>query len=740
MKEISYVIMTKKLNASIVPVVFCAVLALAVSGTATAQLKPAYLDSQIKLDGFLSDSAWQSAEPITGFTQRELVEGDPASEKTEVRMLFDNDTLYIGVMCYDSDPSGIIARQLRWDGNMDGDDSFAFVIDTYNDKRTGFGFMVNPNGAQMDDAVTSGNTLNSKVNTEWDAIWEARSVITAEGWSAEIAIPFKSLRFPTTDIQTWGINFRRIIRRKNEIALWRGWKRNQGLFLLSQAGTLQIAKQVKQGKQIDVKPYTLGGFEEEHNMAKDNVVTRSDKDIDDITTVGLDVKYNITSNMTLDLTTNTDFAHIESDREVINLSRFDIYYPEKREFFLEGSDTFDFTQGGTRLFYSRRIGITPDRQDQRILGGAKLTQKAGSYRLGVLTMQTEDKSGYPGANYSIIRAKKDVLEQSYIGFLATNKVDNDKHDNQVYGLDWILRTDKFLGDRNFDVQGYLSGSVTDGKMHESSAGRLYISYPNELVDFFILYHALDEQFNPEMGFARVVGIKNYIWFTTIKPRPDIPFIKRLVLKPFNFNYTTDMDGILLFRDVEISPLGFETDSDDEFSFSVRNDYDYVYETDFSIFGSAINPGIYDNWYYNMQFSGSRRRNVAIDMSARWGDFFSGTRNTFSTAVTYKSGSHYLFTADADYTKMNLAGKDIIAREYGTRIGIDISTRLSTSTFIQYNNETREINTNFRLRFIPTAGSDLYLVYNHLGYHDNREDEFITLRNAAMLKLDYIYRF
>ena len=731
---------TTKLHAAIVSAAICVIFALAVSGSATAQIKPAYLDSQIKLDGFLSDSAWQSAEPITGFTQRELVEGDPASEKTEVRMLFDDDTLYIGVMCYDSDPSGIIARQLRRDGTSDGDDSFTFVIDTYNDKRTGFGFMLNPNGAKLDGAVTSGNILTSKVNTEWDAIWEVRSVIRAEGWSAEIAIPFKSLRFPTTEVQTWGINFRRIIRRKNEVVLWRGWKRNQGVFLLSQAGTLQIAKQVSQSKQIDVKPYILGGLEEEHNRVSDNVVTGSDKDMDDIMKIGLDVKYNITSNMTLDLTTNTDFAHIESDREVINLSRFDIYYPEKREFFLEGSDTFDFTQGGTRLFYSRRIGITPDREDQRIIGGAKLTQKAGSYRLGVLTMQTEDKGGFPGANYSIIRAKKDVLEQSYIGFLATNKMDNDEHDNQVFGMDWILRTDKFLGDRNLDVQGYLSGSLTDGKMHESSAGRLYISYPDELIDSFILYHALDEQFNPEMGFARVVGIKNYIWFTTIKPRPDIPYIKRLLLKPFNFNYTTDMDGVLLFRDVEIRPLGFETDSDDEFNFSIKNDYDYVYETDFKIFGTSIDPGVYDNWYYTMQFSGSRRRKVAVNMSARWGDFFSGTRDSFSAAVTYKSGNHYSFSADAEYTKMNLAGKDNIAREYGTRIGIDISTLLSTSTFIQYNNETREINANFRLRFIPTDGSDLYLVYNHLGYHDNREDEFITLRNAAMLKLDYIYRF
>jgi len=698
------------------------------SPAALSQINSLYIGKPIRLDGFLNEQAWKDAQPVSGFTQMELREGDPASEKTDVRILYDNDNLYIGVVCYDSEPGGIIHRQLNWDGNLSSDDYFALVLDTYQDKRMGFYFAVNPNGAQVDATFRSGSTTNPQtdLNTEWDAIWDVAVKITDDGWTIEMEIPFKSLRFPTAAEQAWGVNFLRSIRRKNEIVLWKGWKRNQGLQLLTQAGTMTMSEHLVRSRQIDVKPYLLAGVEK----------VKGEK-IDDITKTGLELKYGITSNTTLDLTANTDFAQIESDREVINLTRFDIHYPEKRDFFLEGSDTFDFTQGGTRLFYSRRIGITPDRRDQPITAGAKLTQKTGGYRLGVLTMQTEEERGYPGANYTVARVKKDIFEQSYIGFIATSKFDENNHDNQVYGVDWILRTDRFLGNRNLDIQGYLSGSVTDGRMHESAAGRVYISYPNDLVNSFILYHALDEQFNPELGFARVVGIKNYIWFTTISPRPDIPFIKKLVLKPFNFNYTTDMDGRLLFRDVEIRPVGFISQSDDEFSFSIKNDYDYVYETDFSIYGVNVPSSVYNNWYYDMYFRSSRRRPVSLNISTRWGDFYNGTSDRGDAAVTYKASSHYAFTADASYNKITLGGRDIIARDYGGRVSIDLSTRLSTSTFIQYNNETRKVNTNFRLHYIPKIGSDLYLVYNHLM---DEADDFRTLQNAAMLKLDYIFRF
>ncbi len=705
-----------------------AILSFAQVREAGAQIDAHYTESMIRLDGVLNEDAWASARPITGFTQMELEEGEPATEKTEVKVLYGNDNLYIGVICHDSDPAGIIHRQLNWDGSFSSDDYFAVVLDTYQDRRMGFYFAVNPNGAQRDATFRSGSTTNPQtdLNTEWDAIWETAVRITDRGWTIEIEIPFKSLRFPTSDEQSWGVNFLRSIRRKNEISLWKSWRRNQGLQLLTQAGTLTMSEHLERSRQIDVKPYVLGGVEKV-----------AGEDIDDITKAGVELKYGITSNTTLDLTVNTDFAQIESDREVINLTRFDIHYPEKRDFFLEGSDTFDFTQGGTRLFYSRRIGITPDRYDQPILAGAKLTQKAGGYRLGMLTMQTDSERGYPGANYSVARVKKDIFEQSYIGFIATSTFDENNHDNQVYGVDWILRTDKFLGDKNLDIQGYLSGSVTDGRMHESSAGRLYISYPNDLVNSFILYHALDERFNPELGFARVVGIKNYIWFTTLSPRPDIPYIKKLELKPFNFNYTTDMDGRLLFRDVEIRPIGIITDSDDRFTFSVRNDYDYVYETDFSIYGNLVPSQVYDNWYYDTRLSSSGRRPVSASISGRWGDFYNGSSDKGDVAVTYKASSHYALTADASYNKITIGGNEIIARDYGGRVSIDFSTRLSTSTFIQYNNETRRVNTNFRLHYIPKIGSDLYLVYNE---EWDTQGGLNTRNRTLLAKFTYLLSF
>ncbi len=694
----------------------------------SCQIKPVFIQSPIKLDGRLNEPVWESAAPVSDFTQRELVEGDPATEKTEVRILYDDENLYVGVKCYDSEPARIIHKELNWDGDFSSDDSFAIVLDTYHDKRMGFYFSVNPNGAQLDATFQSGGSTNflTALNTQWDAIWYVSAQLMDYGWSCEIVLPFKSLRFPTSSVQTWGVNFRRLIRRKNEEVLWRSWRRNAGILQLSQAGTLEIKKPVKRSKQIDVTPYLLAGTEKVRN-----------KNLDDIFKYGLDFKYGITSNMTLDITTNTDFAQIESDREIINLTRFDIRYPEKRDFFLEGNETFDFTQGGTRLFYSRRIGITPDRKEQPILGGAKLTQKAGSLRLGLLTMQTEEEHGFPGANYSAARIKKDILEQSYIGFIATSKYDSDNHDNQVFGVDWGLRTDKFLGDRNLDIQGYLSGSFTDGRAHESSAGRLFINYPNDLVSSFILYHTLDEQFNPEIGFARTVGIKNYIWFTTISPRPDIPFIKKLIFKPCNMNYTTDMDGRLLFRDVEIRPIGFISNSDDEFEFNIKNDYDYIYETDFTIYDINISQGVYDNWYYEMEYSSNRSRPVSVDISTRWGDFFSGSSNSMEMGWTFKTSRYYALSMDASYNKISLENRDIIARDYGGRLALDFSTRLSTSTFIQYNNETRKMNTNFRLHYIPKIGSDVYIVYNHLM---DESDRFRTLQNAAMLKMDYIYRF
>ncbi len=313
--------------------------------------------------------------------------------------------------------------------------------------------------------------------------------------------------------------------------MWRGWGRNDDILHLSKGGTISINLALKKSLQLDVNPYILAGVEKVQN-----------KDLIDTFKTGLDLKYGITSNTTLILTANTDFAQIESDRETINLTRYDLSYPEKRDFFLEDAEIFTYSQGMTNVFYTRRIGISKDLESIPILGGVKLTQKTGSYKMGVLSIQTGEKHGYPSTNYSVARVKKDIFKQSYIGFITTSKIDADGHDNQCYGTDLIFRTDTFRGSKNFEVQSYLVASVTDGASKDNYAGRIYVAYPNDLIYTYALYHAIGPGFNPEMGFIRgkKPGVHQYCARFQVNPRPTMPYVKQFQFEPFFINYYTDM--------------------------------------------------------------------------------------------------------------------------------------------------------------------------------------------------------
>ena len=698
------------------------------STTSHAQINAVRTDMPVTVDGVLTEPVWDTCETITGFTQRELSEGDPATENTEVRILFDESNLYIGVICHDNDPDGILHRDMNWDSGFSGDDHITVVLDTYNDRRNGFMFSVNPNGAQYDATFNGGSEFEiskKSVNSSWDGIWYASSRITDTGWSCEIMLPFKTLRFPSRENQTWGINFMRRIRRKNEEVLWRGWLRDDGIRQLSRAGTLFIPYHLEKNYQVDVKPYTLYGIESEH-----------DGENDDVFKYGLDARIGITSNSTLTMTTKTDFAQIESDREVINLTRFSITYAEKRDFFLESAETFESSHYGTQLFYSRRIGITADRKQLPILGGAKFTQKSGSFRLGALTMQTEADHGYPTTNYSVVRIKKDLFSQSSIGFLSTSLMDGDHHDNQLYSVDFNFATDSFRN-RNIEFQTYLAGTVTDGQSNHSTAGKLYLAYPNDFTESFLLYHVIDRNFNPEIGYVQRTGIKHYIIHNRINPRPNIPYVKQFRIQPLDFNYITSVDGRPLTRIFETHPLDIILNSGDALLFQIDNFYEYLYN-DFTIFDDVtIRRGEHRWVYYQMNYSSDTKRPVHYTATARWGGFYNGSRDSYSTSMTLKRSRFYSISADMSYNSITIGNRSIQTREYGGKIAIDFSTRLSSSVFVQWNNETRETNTNVRLHFIPRIGSDFYLVYNHLF---DEEEDFATLRKTALLKVDYNYRF
>ena len=676
----------------------------------------------IRLDGILDEPAWRSAVTVTGFTQREPDEGVPATDETEVWFLYDDDTLYIGAICHDSEPEKIIHKELKWDGNIGADDAIAFIIDTYHDRRTGYFISLNPNGAQSDATFEVGKGSNYS----WDGIWETSARITNRGWEFEIAIPFKTLRFPNTDVQTWGINVSRTNRRKNEQTLWKSWRRNEGNLDITRIGSLVMDTRVSSGTQIDAKPFALGGIEQIQG-----------RDMTDVFKYGLDLQYGITSNTTLDLTTRTDFAQVESDREVINLTRFDVRYPEKRDFFLEGREYFDFAYGGTNLFYSRRIGISPDRRQLPILGGAKLTQKSGSFRMGLLSMQTEAEYGFPSTNYSVLRLKKDVLDQSYVGMIATSVLDTEDHDNQTYGVDFGYQTTSFLGDRNLRIMGYGTSTVDDGSSNHAGAWRLEARYPNDLLDTYLVYEVNDENFNPGVGFQRRTGIVYWYWSTQITPRPGIPGIRKLVFSPLDIMYYTYMDGKLFTRTFRTEPFGFITNSGDTFDFTLNYEYEDV-DRPFNIFRNTVIPqGGYDWMRYALDFQTSRSRPVAFGFSTGWGDYMNGDRTNYSSSLTWKSNQYYSLSADMNYNSIAVANDHFITREYGGRLQVDLSTRLFTSTFIQWNNQSRQVNANFRIQYIPKIGSHIFIVYNHVL---DESDDFETMRYTAMLKLDYTYRF
>ena len=356
-----------------------------------------------------------------------------------------------------------------------------------------------------------------------------------------------------------------------------------------------------------------------------------------------------------------------------------------------------------------------------------------------MTMQTEQKYGLPSMNYSVMRMKKDIFEQSYIGLVATSKIDADGHDNQVYGGDMILKTDSFMGDKTFEVQSYLVGSVTDGSKHGNLAGRVFVNYPNDLIDAFILYHAIGPNFNPEMGLikGKKPGVHQYMTTFEYKPRPNISFIKQFNFEPLYFNYYMDMDRKMIARYVKARPLGFYTNADDEINIEIENRYEYV-ENDFTIFDDIVIPaGGYDWYHTEFEFQSSESRPIFVDIETDMGDFFNGSRNQYNFELTAKPGMHYSISADIRYNDISVGSRHFITREYGSRLEIDFSTRLSSMAFLQWNNDTREVNVNLRIHYIPKIGSDIYLVYNHL--MDERED-FSTLQNTGMLKIDYIYRW
>jgi hypothetical protein len=662
------------------------------------------VDSPPIIDGHLNDEVWKHAIPITDLVQSEPIPGAAPSFKTEIRILYDDDNLYVSFMCYDPEPEKIVARELKLDGRWSGDDNVAIVFDTFKDNRNGYWFGTNPLGMRNDALITSGKDF-SGFNEEWHGVWKPSSAITDSGWSTEIVFPFSTFKFQDKDEQIWGINFERNIRRLAEQINWTSYGKNQSFFQLNFAGDLIGIKNISRGDPIYVKPFLTAGIQKTDILEKTVVKP------------GLDIKYGFTETLSLDLTFNTDFAQVESDLAKINLSRFPLFFPEKRDFFLEGANIFKYSIGGTHLFYSRRIGISGGTEIP-IIAGAKLVGREGNFEIGALNIQTAPKGNEPTTNYGVARIKYDLFEQSYAGIFFSNKISKEGF-NRVAAGDFVYANSEFLGDKTILIgTGVAKSEESNGAPH-SWASKFFIEYPNDLIYQFFTYRFIQKNFNPGIGFVPRSGFQTFIYNFRINPRVNYGMIKKLNFIPIESYFDLDKNNELLSASFNFRPLGFTTIQNDAFTFEIKRNFDLI-EEDFNIFGSSVIPkGKYWFTTYDFAVSFFRSRPVYGEAEYYFGDYYTGRRKTLGLNFTVTANKHLSVLGEYRHNNITLADGKFKTNEFGTWLRYDFSTKLNSSVFAQWNNELDEVNFNYRIKWEPEVGSNFYIVVNHLLSSENK---------------------
>ena len=683
-----------------------------------------YVETPILIDGNLDEAVWSLAQPGGDFIQNEPRTGEPATEQTEVRLLYDDENLYIGVYCFDSaGREGITVTEVKRDYRPFDNDHFSFVLDTFDDNRNAFLFGTNPQGAQREGQVEGdGNSTNF----DWDAIWYVKTRITEQGWQAEFAIPFKTLRFKSLETQCWGVNFLRVIRRKNEQTYWSPVPRPYRLPRVSLAGELEGLSGVRQGRNLYVKPYLSAP-----------ITRREEDDIDFIPELGFDIKYGVTPGLTLDLTANTDFSQVEADTQQINLTRFSLFFPEKREFFLENADLFQFGNSGSGFraqrdlipFFSRRIGLSRGRVVP-IFGGARLSGKAGQYRLGMISMQADQSEETPSTNFSVLRVSREVLSRSDIGAIFVNKHTNNGHNNSTYGVDANLTFFQYL-----DVSSYLLKTETSGVSGEDKAGDLSVEWNDRFLNLKAEHLSIQDNFNPEVGFVPRTGIRKSTGEVTLRPRPGeaIPWIREY--RPSaSVHYITDQENTLESRqaDQNISVV-FEDSSN---VWVTRRSHFERLDEPFEIRSGQFIP-VGD--YYYVEYLGSASSNRSRMFSGGiWlsrGSFFDGNKNSYQLDFAFRPSYHFAAEVDWRREDLDLPSGDFKTNLVTTRMNYSFTPKIFLDALIQYNSTVEEISSNLRFNFIYKPLSDLFLVYN-----ERRSITGDVLDRGIILKLTYIFDF
>jgi len=711
-----------------------------------------FIAEDLNLNGILDETAWGKVNFQTDFIQREPIEGIKSSEKTEVAVLYNKKNLYFGIKCYDSEPEKIVAREMRRDAIVDNDDFFELILDTYHDHRTGFYFIFNAHGSKRDAALAN---ESRNFNDAWDGIWECKTQITSEGWFAEIAIPWKTLRFAEQDFSVWGINFARMIRRKNEHVHWQLVSREfgrSGILKLSEGGSLLGLSNLDIGSNLELKPYFLGGIENDET---------TDFKYDYLKDIGLDAKIALSANMTLDLTANTDFAQVEADQEQVNLDRFELYYPEKREFFLEGDEILTF--GGRRfrhrlpdfsLFYSRRIGLA-DGHEARILGGSKIVGKIGQYQLIAMNLLTDDVSftedsietKINSTNFSVFRLRRNIFNRSNIGVMFLNKeLQNSSDYNRSVGIDVNMPLTRF-----FTAKGYIAGTFGPAEKEDSVLinmnsknliGKIDLTYDSDLWDFSASYEDIGARFNPEMGFIRRTDYRLVNSSMGYSPRPkNSSFIRQYVYN-LSGKYRSDHNSQMLDNNIDASlEVKFQNSAEVKFGGQRKSEY---LNFDWEVRDGLLIPSdTYSGFNYFIEGKTDASRPISAGADFFYGKYFTGNRFNGSISSVITSFPQVRLELQYNYNHVNLPQKNFQTNTLGIRALYYFSTELYFKAYVQWNDDKlrfggkEKLISNFLVRWIYSPGSDLYLLYNDGRMFGHGPDEINN--RTLMLKFTYLWR-
>jgi hypothetical protein len=674
------------------------------------------------IDGVLDERVWQQATPIDEFVQVEPVEGEPATERTEVRVIFSPTALYVGVVCFDSDSSRIVTTDSRRDSALTGQDSFQMIFDTYHDRQNGFIFGTNAVGLEYDAQVRNegetlrggppgglggGNTTGAGggVNVNWDGSWEVKTRITETGWTAEFAIPLRTLRYGPPP-QLWGLNFSRNIEHKRESVYWSPVARIYNLTRLSSAGELR-GLDIPAPRDFKLMPYAMSSSNRNFVPSSQTI---NDQDW------GIDGKIGVTSSMTLDLTYNTDFAQVEVDEQQINLTRFNLLFPEKRPFFLENRGLFAVGRPGEiDLFFSRRIGIDDNGILIPIQGGARLTGKARGVNVGFLNMQTDNVGATSAANFTAARVNKDLRNRSSLGAMFVNKaatggtVTNTEQWNRTFGVDGKLGIGETITFSGFAARTGTPG--LDGRDHAFSSA---FDFRTRKYESSLGYVEVGEDFNPEVGFLeRTDGYRQANG--SLRRHVRTEWLSKRGIREWephaSYESYWGFDGLQ-----ETATLHIDSRLDFENGYGITSTaLNVQYEglrRPFEVYPGVIVPaGEYRSPYFLTNANTDRRKWLSASISCNIGGFLSGSQVSCAPAVNIRQGGR--FTSSLRWTRndIDLPQGQFVTNLATARVAYNFTTLINTQTLIQYNDRTRRWSTNLRFNWQRTAATGLYVVYN-----------------------------